>query len=47
MFLFKLSRRLYTLSFALPLCWLRLHTPVTYFCKLLGIFILAASTQHE
>ncbi|XCW75436.1 Hypothetical protein ABZS17G119_03558 [Kosakonia cowanii] len=24
MFLFKLSRRLYTLSFALPLCWLRL-----------------------
>ena len=33
----------YMSSFRLPLCWLRLLTPVTYLGKLPGILRLAAS----
>ena len=37
----------YTSSFKLPLCWPPSFTPVTYFCKLLGIRSVAASMHFE
>ncbi len=41
------SNLIYTSSFNLPLRWLRLLTPVTYWSKLPGIRALAALMQAE